>query len=76
MTDTVSPAHLAQEIARLEDTYPGWIIWWVPRAVGSPAYTWHARRRDEPRTLPVNAGSARELEAALLAASSEGPPMS
>lgn len=41
--------------------YPGWRIWYVPAAVGPT--TWHGHR------LPIlNADSADELEAAIVAA--------
>ena len=47
------------ELDRLRERYAGWRIWTVPR-LGAPT-TWHA----QPRTLPVDANSAEEIEAAI-----------
>jgi hypothetical protein len=47
-------------VARLEAAWPGWQVWYVPRAVGG--MTWCARRWDEAGDV-INAASPGELEA-------------
>lgn len=40
----LNPTALAAE--QLSARWPGWEVWWVPRATGKPIVTWHAGRRD------------------------------
>ena len=53
---------IAQLTAELGASWPAYQIWWVPRAVGRPVVTWHARRRDadDGRNV-IHADSADEL---------------
>jgi hypothetical protein len=39
-------------------------VWYVPKAVGRPVITWHARRWDDEKRL-LNARSPEELAAAI-----------
>ncbi|HEV8278159.1 MAG TPA: hypothetical protein VGQ26_21015 [Streptosporangiaceae bacterium] len=55
-------------VARLEATWPGWQVWYVPRAVGG--MIWCARRWDSTGRV-LNADSPDEL-AEYLAAKGTG----
>jgi hypothetical protein len=52
---------IAEAAARLGAQWPDWAIWWVPRATGRPAVTWHARRRDDKHVV-IHATSPDDLE--------------
>jgi hypothetical protein len=45
-------------VIKLERDWPGWQVWYVPRAVGGTV--WCARRWDETGDV-INAGSPEEL---------------
>jgi hypothetical protein len=51
-------------VAKLEADWPKWQIWFVPRAVGRPAATWHARRWDGNGPV-INEASAVDLAEAI-----------
>ena len=51
----------AEATARLRADHPQWECWWVPRAVGRPVVTWHARRRDDGSKHVIHAETADEL---------------
>lgn len=52
---------VAEAATRLSASWPGWEVWWVPRATGRPVVTWHARRRDETGSV-LHAESADERD--------------
>jgi hypothetical protein len=54
----------AQAAAQLSARWPGWSVWWVPRATGKPVVTWHARRRDGTGEV-IHAETAGELDGAI-----------
>jgi hypothetical protein len=64
---------IAEAAENLRAAHPGHEVWWVPRAVGKPAVTWHARRRGERQV--VSAGSPGELADRLAGRELEDGPM-
>jgi hypothetical protein len=50
--------HFEAIVAALERDWPGWQVWYVPKAVGG--ITWCARRWDDESNV-LNADSADEL---------------
>ena len=55
---------IAEAATKLSVSWPGWEVWWVPRATGRPVVTWHARRRDGTGEV-LHAETATELDAAI-----------
>jgi hypothetical protein len=55
----------AEAAAQLAADWPGWHSWYVPRAVGKPVFTWHARRWDGDGRYVIHASSPGELAAAI-----------
>jgi hypothetical protein len=52
--------HVEETAAALAAAYPAWKVWYVPRAAGRPAITWHAHRLGDDRHI-IHADSADEL---------------
>jgi hypothetical protein len=50
--------HFEAIVKQLEADWPGWKVWYVPRALGG--MIWCARRRDDERHV-LNADSSEEL---------------
>jgi hypothetical protein len=53
-----------QSAAELSARWPGWSVWYVPRATGKPVVTWHARRKDGTGDV-LHAEFADELDEAI-----------